>query len=235
MAPGGGLADIKHRIRRANPMRIAMEHTLAGMDHADAEQIRRYQERRMRMLIRLANQRSPFYRNWFRGAGVDPYDIHTLEDLGRLPLLSRRDLAEHPDDFKVYPRSLMWKAQSSGTSGSAVCSYRTPGSSSMSLRYWNGSGVGSGFPATHGGSFCAGHPSLRTQAPDRPRHFLVQDSCWCRVSSSRPTLSPRLQLISERSFRTRSRVGPRALRCWHRYCTTWASASRYRRSSPHPR
>jgi phenylacetate-CoA ligase len=128
MAPGGGLANVKHRIRRANPMRMAMERTLTRMEHADAEQIRHYQERRLRMLIRVAGQSSPFYRDWFRSAGINPRDIQTLEDLGRLPLLTRRDLAERPNDFLVYPRRLMWSAKSSGTSGSVFFKERT--------RYW---------------------------------------------------------------------------------------------------
>lgn len=145
MALDGRLLNLKHRLRRANPMRTAVARTLAIMEHADAGEIRQYQERRMRALIRVAAQRSRYYRNWFRTASIKPGDIRTLDDLAHLPLLNRRDLAEHAEDFLVYPSTLMWPAQSSGTSGSPVTVYRTPGSSVYELavleRQWSWFGL----------------------------------------------------------------------------------------------
>lgn len=145
MAPTGKLINLKHRIRRAHPLRGLAEHTLDGLAHADPEQIQRYQERTIRGLIRLASHRSDYYRRWFRTSGVDPRDIRTLADLTQLPLLSRHDLAEDPEQFAVYPRRLMWPARSSGTSGSVVTAYRTPGSSVYELaaleRQWSWFGL----------------------------------------------------------------------------------------------
>ncbi|WP_447153600.1 phenylacetate--CoA ligase family protein [Nakamurella sp. GG22] len=112
-----------------------MMRTLATLERADADQIRRYQERKLRALVQVAARRSPFYRDWFRTADVRPRDIQSLDDLTRLPLLSRRDLADRVDDFLVYPRRLMWPARSSGTSGSVVTAYRTPGSSVYELAF----------------------------------------------------------------------------------------------------
>ncbi|WP_205528422.1 phenylacetate--CoA ligase family protein [Desertimonas flava] len=89
--------------------------------------------------------RSPFYREWFKTSGVDPRDIRTLADLEQLPLLTRRHLVERPDDFRVYPRRVMWPSRSSGTSGAPVTVYRTQGSSIYELaalrRQWRWFGL----------------------------------------------------------------------------------------------
>lgn len=108
-----------------------MRRSLAAMDHAPADRIRRYQERRLRLLVRLVAARSPFYRRWFAESGVDPGSIRTLEDLPRLPLLDRRAVMDAPADFAVQPLRLMWPSSSSGTSGRPVTVYRTAGSSAF--------------------------------------------------------------------------------------------------------
>jgi phenylacetate-CoA ligase len=115
------------------------------MERASPEEMAPYQERRLRMLVRLAARRSPFYREWFAEAGVDPSSIRTLADLSTLPLLDRAHLVEEPERFLVYPRRLMWQAHSSGTSGRRVTAFRTPGSSAFELtalqRQWSWFGV----------------------------------------------------------------------------------------------
>jgi phenylacetate-CoA ligase len=115
------------------------------MERASADEIVRYQERRLRALVRLAASRSDFYRSWFKASGVDPGSIRTLQDLSKLPLLDRSHLVDQPDQFLVYPRRLTWVARSSGTSGRVVTVRRTPGSSAYELsalqRQWGWFGV----------------------------------------------------------------------------------------------
>src|SRR6478752_966812 len=133
MAPPVEKISVAHRIRKAHPLRIAMRRQLERLEHADAAEIRRSQERRLRALVRVAAARSPFYREYFRESGVNPRSIRTLEDLPQLPLLTRDHLLERIDDLRVYPRRLMWTARSSGTSGRPISVYRTPGSSVYEL------------------------------------------------------------------------------------------------------
>jgi phenylacetate-CoA ligase len=123
--------SLRHRIRRAHPLGPAMRRSLVRNEHATADAIRRYQERRLRMLVRLVAARSPFYRRWFADSGVDPASIRTLEDLPRLPLLDRRAVMAAPADFAVQPLRSMWSARSSGTTGEPLTVYRTPGSSAF--------------------------------------------------------------------------------------------------------
>ena len=179
MAPGIRQQNLKHRVRRANPMRQVMTRTLATLERAGAEEIRRYQESRLRALIRVAARRSPYYRDWFATTGVGPADIRTLDDLTRLPLLSRRDLVEHAEDFRVYPRALMWPARSSGTSGSVVTTYRTPGSSVYELaaleRQWSWFGLppDARRVVLRGSSFASGPGAKPTKALPGANTLLV--------------------------------------------------------------
>jgi phenylacetate-CoA ligase len=146
MAPSESGLDLKHRIRRWHPLRPAMMRSLALLDHADQEMISRYQDRRLQFLVRLAAARSPFYRAWFREAGVDPRSVRTVADLARLPLLDRSQLVTGAERFLVYPGRLLWQAHASGTTGAPITSYRTPGSSVFELsileRQWGWFGLG---------------------------------------------------------------------------------------------
>jgi phenylacetate-CoA ligase len=148
--PPGRFLSARHHIRYAHPLRRSMRRSLARMERASAGEIVAYQERRLRMLVRLAAARSPYYRDWFAEAGVDPRSIRTLADLGRLPLLERGDVMEHRERFRAYPRRLMWEAVSSGTSGRVVRVDRTPGSSAYEIsaleRQWGWFGLPSRSP-----------------------------------------------------------------------------------------
>lgn len=183
MAPPGTLQSIKHRIRRAHPMGPAMRRSLAELDRAPAEEIRRCQQRRLQRLVRLAAARSPFYRSWFHASGVDPKAIRTVEDLAQLPLLERRHLVERSEEFRVYPRRLMWAAHSSGTSGSPVTVYRTPGSSVYELaaleRQWSWFGLprGSRRAVLRGSDFVADQPGTVTKPVPGANQLLVSSFC----------------------------------------------------------
>jgi phenylacetate-CoA ligase len=134
-----------HRLRRWHPASVPMRRRAAALDHATAAQLRHEQDRRLRRLVRWAATRSPYYRRWFAEASVDWHAIRTVDDLPLLPLLERRDLVEHTNQFLALPRRLTWPAQSSGTSGSVVTVHRTAGSSVYELavlqRQWSWFGV----------------------------------------------------------------------------------------------
>lgn len=74
------------------------------------ETVRRLQVEKLRRYLRdVVVPFSPHYRALFHEHGFAPDDLHTLEDLDRLPLTSKLDLSstpEHPNrirDFLVLP------------------------------------------------------------------------------------------------------------------------------------
>lgn len=178
MAPVIGPLNLQHRVRRAHPLRVVMGWTSARLARASAEELRRDQERRLRRLVRWAAVRSPFYRRWFAESGVDPRSIRSLSDLERLPLLQRRDLAERPEQFRAYPRRLMWAAHSSGTTGTPVTVYRTQGSSVYELsaleRQWGWFGVrpGARRAILRGSQFAAESGGLTKEVPGNNQMFV---------------------------------------------------------------
>ncbi len=60
----------------------------------DPVRLRRYQERRLRAMVRHAYARVPLYRRRFDAVGLRPEAIRGLDDLGRIPLLTKRELRE---------------------------------------------------------------------------------------------------------------------------------------------
>lgn len=72
--------------------------TLARRQFRSVEDVRAYQLERLRSLVRYAAAHVPFYRERFRGVGVRPDDIRSLEDYSRIPILTREDvLTQLPD------------------------------------------------------------------------------------------------------------------------------------------
>jgi phenylacetate-CoA ligase len=145
MPSARSVSTVQHRVRRSNPAIVAMRRSLAAVEGYSPGRIEAYQERRLRALVRWAARRSPFYREWFAGAGVDPSSIRGLADLERLPLIDRSHLAERPDDFLAYPKRMVWASHSSGTTGTPVTAYRSVGSSMFELaslqRQWGWFGI----------------------------------------------------------------------------------------------
>lgn len=179
MAPTERFLNLSHRVREHHPLRGATAWSLRRTEGFTAVQITAYQERRLRLLVRFAARRSPFYRSWFHDNGVDPRSIRTLADLRILPLLQRADLAAQPEAFRAYPRRMLWTAHSSGTSGRVVTCYRTPGSSMFeqeTLRRqsgWFGVPSRSRRVIMRGSGFVADHPGTLTMEVPGAQQLLV--------------------------------------------------------------
>lgn len=63
------------------------------------EDVRETQLKKLGIILRHAYDYCPFYKQRFSAAGLVPDDIRTLEDLRRLPPLSRKEVIEHGDDM----------------------------------------------------------------------------------------------------------------------------------------
>ena len=61
----------------------------------EPERIRDLQLHKMRRLIAYAYDRIPFYRSRFQAEGLMPGDINSLEDITKIPPLSRQEVIEH--------------------------------------------------------------------------------------------------------------------------------------------
>jgi phenylacetate-CoA ligase len=60
-----------------------------------AEKIREYQLIRLKKLVNHAYKHVPYYREKFDKLGIKPHDIKTLEDIIKLPTLTKKDIKEN--------------------------------------------------------------------------------------------------------------------------------------------
>ncbi len=83
------------------------------------EDLHKMQEERLRSLVRYVHDHSPFYRQRFREAGVEPDDIKKLSDVTKLPFTSKIDLRNtYPTGMFCLPENWVVRYHvSSGTTG----------------------------------------------------------------------------------------------------------------------
>jgi phenylacetate-CoA ligase len=58
------------------------------------DRLRRWQVERLRAVVRAAAEAGGFWARRWRDAGVGPDDLRTIDDLGRFPIVGKRDLLE---------------------------------------------------------------------------------------------------------------------------------------------
>jgi phenylacetate-CoA ligase len=115
------------------------------------EQIKDYQEMKLRNLIKHSIQTVPYYNDLFKRLGLKAEDIQTHNDLKKLPILTKAIMKkEGIEAFKSYaiPKRDMLLSSSSGSTGEPLQFYVTKNSASI-LRatdirgwYWMGYKLG---------------------------------------------------------------------------------------------
>ena len=96
MASAYGLTKIRARYGREQRRWKTFFEASAAWSESDLAAYRRQQLRRT---IHHAYDHVPFYRRWFREAGVRPDDIRDVDDLTRLPLLDKPTVARAGDEM----------------------------------------------------------------------------------------------------------------------------------------
>jgi len=112
------------------------------------EALRRYQNAQFVRLVRHAAARVPLYREKYRAAGIDPATIKSVDDLARLPLISKDDLrAAFPHGLiaEGQARDEAFLVETSGSTGvpvrvfkewEALCAVAAWSSPVMLRRWW---------------------------------------------------------------------------------------------------
>jgi phenylacetate-CoA ligase len=86
----------------------------------DKERMKRFQDKRLRQLVRHAYFSVPFYNRVFKDAGVDPYGIKGIDDLGKLPIIKKEVFKRQSSAelvSKKYDIGRLKKVRTSGSSG----------------------------------------------------------------------------------------------------------------------
>lgn len=87
-----------------------------------ADRLREYQDGKLRALIKHACDNVPYYRKIMIAAGIAPDDIKDIDDLPKIPVLTRDDIKANFDDLIAanYRRSRLIEGHTSGTTGSPL-------------------------------------------------------------------------------------------------------------------
>jgi phenylacetate-CoA ligase len=65
-----------------------------ALDFASADEIRAIQSEKLAAAVRFVFECIPFYRRKFRSIGLEPGDIRGLDDLGKIPITTKQEMAE---------------------------------------------------------------------------------------------------------------------------------------------
>ncbi|MBQ6671775.1 MAG: phenylacetate--CoA ligase, partial [Spirochaetales bacterium] len=90
-------------------------------------ELRKIQSARLAAQVEYVWENVPYYRAKMEKAGVKPSDIRGIEDIGRLPFLSKDDLRQsYPDGLRGVPAKDCVRIHStSGTTGKRVVAFYT--------------------------------------------------------------------------------------------------------------
>ena len=100
----------------------------SNLHYRTPDEIRRFQEERLRETVAYVAAHSPYYKALFEREGIDPASIRTLDDLRRLPLTTKEDLQLHGEEFVCVPRrQIIDYVTTSGTLGDPVTFALTEG------------------------------------------------------------------------------------------------------------
>ncbi len=123
---------------------------LAASERATREEMREYQSERLRLVVAHAYETVPYYRELWDREGVRPSDVVSIDDIGKLPVLTREALIANRERLlssKADRRGLRM-ATTSGTTGYPVSVYWDSAVSVMNnaclwrAREWCGVGFG---------------------------------------------------------------------------------------------
>ncbi|WP_339695475.1 AMP-binding protein [uncultured Marixanthomonas sp.] len=91
------------------------------IERASNEEIKRFQEEKLKKVVSYVNGNSPFYKRLFETHNILPEHIKTLEDLQRIPVTTKDDLQKHNEDFLCVPKQkIIDYVTTSGTLGEPV-------------------------------------------------------------------------------------------------------------------
>lgn len=102
------------------------------------EQIADYQNRQVISLVRHAYETVPFYRRWYDQCGVDVYAIKNVDDLSKLPILTKALVRENQHEMlsEKYKGKHLVKGLTSGTTGTPLNIWLTQDSLAFQWAIW---------------------------------------------------------------------------------------------------
>lgn len=96
------------------------------------EELKKRNEERFLYIFRRAYDKSPFYHRLYTKAGIKKEDINCLEDIKRLPIITKDMVKKHAPEMLTVPKWQVMAGHTSGTTGTPLTVY-----SSWPSIWWN--------------------------------------------------------------------------------------------------
>lgn len=91
------------------------------IEYCSADEIKLFQNEKLRVALRYLADNSPYYQRIFREQDIDIDSIHTIDDLQKLPFTEKKDLQLYNQDFICVPKEkIVDYITTSGTLGDPV-------------------------------------------------------------------------------------------------------------------
>ena len=134
-----------------------------AIETASRDEVRAFQERKLRPLVDWLYDRCDYWHRTFDEQGIKPQDVQTLEDLARLPYVTKALYAASMDAHPPYGEFLCYPLEEIHRAGAIV--YRTTGTTGKQRWFIN----------THKGFAHFGEQGVRNMwlAGVRPGHFVM--------------------------------------------------------------
>ncbi len=87
------------------------------------QEMQAYQLRRLRAFLQQAGERVPYYRDLFEQAGFSPKDMNSIDELARLPCLSKGLIRENTERLKAEGHAPLSRFNTGGSSGEPLIFY----------------------------------------------------------------------------------------------------------------
>lgn len=91
----------------------------------NAQQLRERNSRQFVSLFRKAYDHSPFYRKLYMEAGIRREDIQGIEDIEKLPIVTKEMIRNHTDEVRTRSKRFLVKNHTSGTTGTPLTVYES--------------------------------------------------------------------------------------------------------------
>lgn len=110
--------------KKRNPSLMPMYEKLKESEYWTREQLEDLQLKKLQHLLKLAYEKTEYYRRVLDDAGVKPNDIQNLKDLKRIPILEKRDILENLESMRNHECKNVFYSETSGSTGEPMIFYR---------------------------------------------------------------------------------------------------------------
>ena len=86
-------------------------------------ELQKRNEQKFIEIVRKAYDKSPFYNQLYCDAGIKKEDIKSIDDIKKLPIITKEQVKQHADEMVICPKWKLLKNHTSGTTGTPLMVY----------------------------------------------------------------------------------------------------------------